>query len=644
MDNNLLTAYSFLAALTENETDIYKTVYLPLCKRAVSLYAKNHKEGTDEDIQQVIEQEYGISVPILVVRKLLNSIVNDLSRKEQKTFHFRVFENGQSFQFESFNFDKVEEVYEREKRRANALQTAFEDFIKKEESEFIDNIPSFADFIDKNKQKLSSFFAGTVKELNGQDDTDNTFMPHIDFLLHIEKNYHELYKTAEQIFLGSIIAAYLEADVNLDVKIDNGIAYYLDTQIILEALDLQKAEDTQPTLELLKLIKETGGRVRVLDITIDEVRTIIQTAINNYDKNCPTTTVNAACVRIGKNKTWLISINGRLNNFISDTLKVDIDKVPTTAIEQYSNTEDVNLLKKTRLKKNSATHDVIAYLYVRHKRKSTDITFIQKATYWFITANESLANFNMSRKLNGYINEIIMPEELTSLLFLKNPQKLYPKVSKIGLNELIAQTLSEEYASKELINEFDSAVQANLNISKNDYEILLSSIALESNTKLQRLLMDANDTKKFNQEIHKRIEKTRTKRSENEKEKIDSKEKQEIAEQNSKELAKQLSDISSELEQIRKESEKEKEQRKQEKELRENEKKEEQKRRKLINSRYILVILVIIGVAVVLIFPDIITCVKKAVIGVTLLSAVTFIASMCGIGSFILSLCDKRKK
>ena len=29
MNDNVLTSYSFLAALSENETDIYKTVYLP---------------------------------------------------------------------------------------------------------------------------------------------------------------------------------------------------------------------------------------------------------------------------------------------------------------------------------------------------------------------------------------------------------------------------------------------------------------------------------------------------------------------------------------------------------------------------------------------------------------------------------------
>ena len=57
MNDNVLTSYSFLAALSENETDIYKTVYLPLFKRAISSYAakksskvSNSIQGTDIDI------------------------------------------------------------------------------------------------------------------------------------------------------------------------------------------------------------------------------------------------------------------------------------------------------------------------------------------------------------------------------------------------------------------------------------------------------------------------------------------------------------------------------------------------------------------------------------------------------------------
>jgi hypothetical protein len=54
-----------------------------------------------------------------------------------------------------------------------------------------------------------------------------------------------------------------------------------------------------------------------------------------------------------------------------------------------------------------------------------------------------------------------MPQELTSLLFLQNPKKYSSEVSNIGLGELIAQTLFDEYPSKDIINEFDRIVKIN---------------------------------------------------------------------------------------------------------------------------------------------------------------------------------------
>ena len=466
MNDNVLTSYSFLAALSENETDIYKTVYLPLFKRAISSYAakksskvSNSIQGTDIDIQSIILEEYGIEVPILIVRKLIKAVGTSLSKK---------------------------------------------------------NIPSFSQFIDKNKCNLSSFFSGKNCLIH---DVEGSFMAHVNFLQHIEGGYHYLYQTAERIYLGSVIASFLETGVDLESKMDNNIIYYLDTQIVLEALDLQKAEDTLPTQELLKLIRATGGKIRLLDITINEIHKIIELAINNYSKSHPTTTVNEACVRIGKNKTWLISINGKLESFIKAELQVDIDGILETKMSLYSKSEDVNLLKQTRIHKSTAIHDVAAYLHVRDRREG-NIRLFQKAKYWFVTANKKLADFNISRKTNGFVNETIMPEELTSLLFLKNPQKLAKKVSQIGLNELIAQTLSEEYASKELINEIDIAIKESADLSAEDYNILFSSIALQSTNKIQKLLEEISDKRKFNESIHKLIEKERTKRAKSKEEKL----------------------------------------------------------------------------------------------------------------------------
>ena len=522
MNDNVLTSYSFLAALSENETDIYKTVYLPLFKRAISSYAakKSSKEsnsiqGTDIDIQSIILEEYGIEVPILIVRKLIKAVGTSLSKKERNIFKFDIFEDGKAFQFTNYNYFSTEEIYDRERRNAQALQQAFEDYLKSENlSE--KNIPSFSQFIDKNKCNLSSFFSGKNCLIH---DVEGSFMAHVNFLQHIEGGYHYLYQTAERIYLGSVIASFLETGVDLESKMDNNIIYYLDTQIVLEALDLQKAEDTLPTQELLKLIRATGGKIRLLDITINEIHKIIELAINNYSKSHPTTTVNEACVRIGKNKTWLISINGKLESFIKAELQVDIDGILETKMNLYSRSEDVNLLKQTRIHKSTAIHDVAAYLHVRDRREG-NIRLFQKAKYWFVTANKKLADFNISRKTNGFVNETIMPEELTSLLFLKNPQKLAKKVSQIGLNELIAQTLSEEYASKELINEIDIAIKESADLSAEDYNILFSSIALQSTNKIQKLLEEISDKRKFNESIHKLIEKERTKRAKSKEEKL----------------------------------------------------------------------------------------------------------------------------
>ena len=522
MNDNVLTSYSFLAALSENETDIYKTVYLPLFKRAISSYAakKSSKEsnsiqGTDIDIQSIILEEYGIEVPILIVRKLIKAVGTSLSKKERNIFKFDTFEDGKAFQFTNYNYFSTEEIYDRERRNAQALQQAFEDYLKSENlSE--KNIPSFSQFIDKNKCNLSSFFSGKNCLIH---DVEGSFMAHVNFLQHIEGGYHYLYQTAERIYLGSVIASFLETGVDLESKIDDNIIYYLDTQIVLEALDLQKAEDTLPTQELLKLIRATGGKIRLLDITINEIHKIIELAINNYSKSHPTTTVNEACVRIGKNKTWLISINGKLESFIKAELQVDIDGILETKMNLYSRSEDVNLLKHTRIHKSTAIHDVAAYLHVRDRREG-NIRLFQKAKYWFVTANKKLADFNISRKTNGFVNETIMPEELTSLLFLKNPQKLAKKVSQIGLNELIAQTLSEEYASKELINEIDIAIKESADLSAEDYNILFSSIALQSTNKIQKLLEEISDKRKFNESIHNLIEKERTKQAKSKEEKI----------------------------------------------------------------------------------------------------------------------------
>ena len=628
MEEQLLTTYSFFAALTENSTDIYSAVYIPICKRALSLWAKHDTVGNDKDICNIISSEYGIDVPLLIVRKLIKSVFNDLSRKDKTKFDFHIIENGNNFHFsfKSFSFNDIEDSYNAERRKSNALQHAFEIFTKEQGGD-VSNTPNFSEFINKNKNKIASFLSGRVSDII--DCSELSFMPHVRFLQYIEQNNDNFYKVTKQIFIGSVIASYLESDFDLEAKIEIGTSYYLDTQIVLELLDLQRAEDTAPTKELIKLIHETGGNVRLMDITLDEIKTNIESAIHNYDRNHPTTTINEACVRLGKNKTWLIALHGRLDNLLQTDYNINIDKIPESYIERFTNTDDARQLKEIRFRKHSAAHDVIAYLYIREKRKyDSNKKLLQKASYWFVTANKKLCDFNITKKVNGNTGEIIMPDELTSLLFLQNPKKLSGRVSSIGLNELIAQTLSEEYPSKDLINEFDCAVSSLKNISADDYKILLSSISQESTIKIHKLLQGfISEPEQFNKDIHAIIETERNKKLKIDKQhRIVVQKNNELQDTNDN-LSKKLFEMSKEIADIQ--------------ERQRLDKQSAEERTKINRRKHWIYISVIIVFGVIIIlqsFPNIISCVR------TCFKLIGGLGGIWGFCNFLLNLCTKFKR
>lgn len=480
--NNTLTGYCFLASLTENQNDLYNHVYIPICKRALSTFSITSSHGCAEDIKKIIFDDYGIDVPLVIVKKLIKAVESQFSRKQKERISFEVMSNGNNFQIRKYAFTELEENYKKGKRNALALQKAFEEYVKQEVVEFFD-VPSFSEFLDKNKNRLSAFFA-TGKHVNGES-VDTLFVYHVQFLEYIETNNHDLYKIAENIYLGSIVAGFLEAGFEMDSKFVSNEVYYLDTPIVLRALNLQMEEDTKPVLELLDLIKKTGGRLCVLSITVDEVRGIIEKSISNYNNTNPTSTINEACLRLGKNKTWLINLNAKLE----DELKKinDLQIIPFLVVhkDKFIKSPDIKELKDSRLRKGSAEHDVFAYLFIREKRLEVVSTF-QKAREWFLTTNKELLNFNIG-KLGNKVSEIILPDALTSLLWLKNPSQLADKVKSVGLSELMAITLDEEIASRELITEFDNNIKQIEGLSVEDYSILLESVAHQSARNIEKL-------------------------------------------------------------------------------------------------------------------------------------------------------------
>lgn len=321
----------------------------------------------------------------------------------------------------------------------------------------------------------------------------------------------------------------------------------MDTQIVLEALDLQNESDSMPTIELLNLIKDSGGRLGILDITLNEISNAIKFAIENFDKFNSVTTINDACLRKNKGKSWLIHLNGELPDYLRENLGVGIESIPQNKINKYKKSKDVIKLQSQRLKKSSAEHDVFAYLYIRDRRKVA-VRSIQKAKYWFLSANKNLYNFNGDYFTKYDIGDIMLPDVLTSLLWLKNP-KLIDRIIKVGINKLIAQTISEELPSKELIQDFDQNIKKYSDITSNDYDIIISAMVEESANYIRKInnLALEEDKTKFNTELLFLVDKGKKRIEAHKKQKKQLMDKEKVLEKSKKSLKERLKTVNSEL-------------------------------------------------------------------------------------------------
>mgnify|MGYP001627773590 CR=1 FL=1 len=483
MSDNTVVAYNFLAALSETKRDLFKNVYVPFCKRAMSLYNQSGKnEGKDEDIKEIINEYYGLDIPIIVVRQLIRGVHSDLSRSQKKESGFEIFEDGHSFQMKDFTFKEIEEKYKSSESESVLLQDSFEGF--KKDIGIQEDIAPLSAFIDDYRKELTSFFAGGI--INTQDFNDESYLVHIEFLEHIQVQYHVLYKIAEKIFLGSLIASYLEANIDLEENFAKKVEYYIDTELVLKALDLQNELETQPTIDLFNLIIKTGGKLKIFEATVDELCQVLEFAIEHYDQNSPITTINEACIRLNKNKSWLIKQHHNIEQTLKEKFGFKIEIIPPSFKNEIEKLKEFSDLKKLRSNKSNAFHDVLCYRRVRFKRGGS-VRSTKKAKAWFVASNRNLYRFNKEYISKQSIGEIVTPEHLTALLWLTDVNKFVRDVKKTGLNEIISRTISEEVASKELIASFEKNLKSSPNVTEEEYEALISTVAHESARTISKL-------------------------------------------------------------------------------------------------------------------------------------------------------------
>lgn len=502
VDKNKIITYSLLAHINNNTKGIndLNDIFLPIVKRAIYYMTLNKiTKGLLREIKQVVDIRYGLDIPFPILKKLVSRISTEYNDGEKKEFQF--FADG-SFILSNFVFAEYEDVVLKQEAEIDTLKNSYEQFLV---ANGVDGTKeaSIFEFLDRNRLSLSGFFAN--KEIA---NLDTKYLIQANFINSV-KHIPEIYEILKKVYLGSVISSYLEVDYG-ELK-DKQVEFVLDTNFIVNLLNLSSEEANHTCSKILEICRRLGYRATILDFTIEEAKVLLNRIADEYDKvflvkQIYPDSIYNACARLKMNKTDLHTLAHNLEKKLRSEFNVYI--VPdTTSLRNKAYYSSVyENLKKRKNNPDGALHDAVAILYVQERRKKKVRSFYD-ANCWFVTYTRR--DNDLLDRIEGELPEMIKPEDLVNILWLSNPNVKANEITEVGLTRLVSGTISNSLPSSRVLKEFDENLEkyAAGKIEPSECVFLANRIANKTITNLEHLNKTAKDSpeqfiQELNNEIH----------------------------------------------------------------------------------------------------------------------------------------------
>lgn len=432
--------YALLTALYDSQSsDFYKEIYFPIIKYGIFLLFQNQKEMTKyydtTNIQDQIIINFGIKVPLIVIKQALKIIA-----KTHFDISIKLLGGGDQFEIKRIwdvaLINSIERRSQQNVENFNKLQKAFDVYLKE------NNVESESNFIDFFSDNTEDIYHYLNNDTTSEFAVNAEYVQITNFLAWIKENNVALYDIASDIFWGSIIAAFLQRDADLNIKSEVKISYYLDSSLVLSLLDLDSTANNLYCIELVSMIKKAGHIACVHPLTIKEVDSILF-SVERDKLPKPHSGISEAYDRRKLTPTKILIIRQSLRKSIEDH-GIYIDPLTEAQIEdiqyRYKTKATVRSLAGTRSTTSSTEtirdiHDV--YMYDLVCEKNSRCVSIDKANSYFVTLNAELINYFRNSKKGPYIKPIIHPARIVLDLWIHSSRP--SDIKKNALTEVIAR-------------------------------------------------------------------------------------------------------------------------------------------------------------------------------------------------------------
>ncbi len=497
--------YSLLAHINNSKT-LAKgqlDIFVPIVKKGLHFLCNQSQQPKGESIKEiadVIDANFGIDIPIPVLRSILKTIAADINTEET----LFTLNKDDSFWIHKYVFDDFDELIEQSKKELKDIQTLFGKFC---EMNGVKQCYGVVQFIEKNKISISSYLANKPHD-NGIDCTIEA-----KFVDYFRNTSVEVYDQIRNLYLGAILTSYLDYQpTNAQMNVD----LLFDTNFIISLINLNTEEATKTCNKLLEIGKSIGYTFHVLSDTIEEARALLRYKADNFNTSVIQKYVNRedvynACNRLGYNKTDLERIADNLENKI-ESLGIKIIPYTDTIRNKAKFSKEYRTLKPYRNTDKSALHDAMCLIYVQEKRKKNIYKFEEVNCWWVNNAiSHDLDNEDISTvllgNLGGKMPEIIKVDDLLNILWLASPNINNIDTNSIldmGLSSLIAYSFNQTLPKARIIKELDENIQKYKNESITDRDVLMLSTRLAEGQikdvdKINELAK--TDTSAFNERI-----------------------------------------------------------------------------------------------------------------------------------------------
>lgn len=471
--------FALISALYDTKgADLYNDVYFPIIKYEIvnQYYTQiNIEKYYDiEELQGFIDKDFGIKIPLIVLKQAIRAIGNGVNGIE-----LIVYENGKQFKIKkawdiSINLS-IDDKSQIISTKFVQLEHIFQIYL---EAEGLSCDKTFLDFYSDHTEEIFKYIEDAVDV----PIVNQEYVNLAHFLSWLNENEPELYHIANDIFWGSIVAGFLKrSNADINIKPIDRVDYYLDSALVLAILDLDNSDNVAYGQELLDIIKASGNTPKVHSLTIREISSIL-TSVENSQGPKPNSAIEGAYYRRELTPSKVLSIKNNLAILVEGK-GIIIHSESVRALDEieieYKNKKTVKDLREYRGYGNDNIrdiHDIYLRDFILQKRGKA--VSIEKINSYFVSLNSDLISYFKGLNPQQKPPVVIHPSKIIIDLWMHNSTCSF--VKKNGLTEAMSRCFAlnntDIRRKVRLVSKYynDSTSQYNAENYKAVYTALLS--------------------------------------------------------------------------------------------------------------------------------------------------------------------------